>query len=137
MDNKTSIKAKAKRHKKRKSRTQASDSDRDSDSDKVQKQRKVDETQIQTWEATPPKNASKSQKMVEGTSLLTEDEVSTAFTGYYMQKATTEFSDDLDRIRGSDDFQDDALSLLIQALQQGTSIFSVEDQRRVCFRESG
>ena len=42
-----------------------------------------------------------------------------------------EFEEDLDRIRGADDFKDDALPLLINALQQGTSFFSVEEQRRI------
>jgi len=48
-----------------------------------------------------------------------------------MQRATQEFAEDLDRIRGADDFRDDALPLLINALQQGTSVFSKEEQRRV------
>jgi ribosome assembly protein 3 len=42
-----------------------------------------------------------------------------------------EFEEDLDRIRGADDFKDDALPLLINALQQGTSFFSIEEQRRI------
>lgn len=48
-----------------------------------------------------------------------------------MQHATAEFSEDLDRLRGADDFKDDALLLLINALQQGTSMFSTEEQRRI------
>jgi len=48
-----------------------------------------------------------------------------------MQRATNEFSEDLDRIRASDDFKDDAIPLLINALQQGTSIFSKEEQHRI------
>jgi len=62
---------------------------------------------------------------------LTDAEVSAAFTKFYMQRATQEFAEDLDRIRGADDFRDDALPLLINALQQGTSVFSKEEQRRV------
>jgi ribosome assembly protein 3 len=48
-----------------------------------------------------------------------------------MQRATTEFAEDLDKIRGADDFKDDAMSLLIGALQQGTGVFSIEEQRRI------
>ena len=48
-----------------------------------------------------------------------------------MQHATTEFAEDLDRLRGADDFKDDALPLLIHALQQGTSLFSMEEQKRI------
>ena len=62
---------------------------------------------------------------------MTDAEVSAAFTKYYMQRATTEFSEDLDRLRGSGDFKDDALPLLVNALQQGTSVFSIEEQRRI------
>lgn len=54
-----------------------------------------------------------------------------AFTKFYLQRATAEFSEDLDRLRGTDDFKDDALPILIHALQQGTSLFSVEEQRRI------
>ena len=48
-----------------------------------------------------------------------------------MQRATTEFEEDLDKIRGAEDFKGDALALLIAALQQGTNVFSKEDQQRV------
>ena len=58
-------------------------------------------------------------------------EINEAFTRYYMQRATTEFEEDLDKIRGAEDFKGDALSLLIAALQQGTNVFSKEDQQRV------
>lgn len=48
-----------------------------------------------------------------------------------MQRATTEFAEDLDRIRNTEDFNDDSLAILVNALQQGTSAFSIEEQRRV------
>jgi ribosome assembly protein 3 len=57
--------------------------------------------------------------------------ISEDFTRYYMQRATEEFAEDLDAIRTADDFQDSALPILVHALQQGTSIFSIEDKRRV------
>jgi ribosome assembly protein 3 len=62
---------------------------------------------------------------------MTDSDVRAAFTKYYMQRATTEFAEDLDKIRGADDFRDDALPLLIGALQQGTQVFSIEEQRRI------
>jgi ribosome assembly protein 3 len=58
-------------------------------------------------------------------------EVSSLFSKYYMQRVTIEFAEDLDRIRGADDFRDNALPLLVNALQQGISVFSIEDQKRV------
>ena len=62
---------------------------------------------------------------------MSDADVKAAFTKFYMQRATTEFSEDLDKMRGADDFKDDALPLLINALQQGTTLFSVEEQRRI------
>jgi ribosome assembly protein 3 len=62
---------------------------------------------------------------------MSDADVAAAFTKFYMQRATTEFSEDLDRIRGADDFKDDAVPLLIKALQQGTALFSIEEQTRI------
>lgn len=62
---------------------------------------------------------------------MTDADVSAAFTKYYMQRATQEFAEDLDQLRGADDFRDDALPLLVNALQQGASLFSIEEQRRI------
>ncbi|KAI1194318.1 ribosome-assembly protein 3-domain-containing protein [Nemania serpens] len=53
------------------------------------------------------------------------------FTSYYLQQSTKEFAEDLDKIRSADDFKGDALPLLIKSLQQGTSMFSAADQKRV------
>ncbi len=53
------------------------------------------------------------------------------FTNFYLQRATVEFAEDLDKIRNADDFKDEALPVLIQALRQGTGLFSAEEQRRV------
>jgi ribosome assembly protein 3 len=62
---------------------------------------------------------------------LNDAEIQAAFTKYYMQRATAEFAEDLDKIRGAEDFKDDALPLLISALQQGTSMYSIKEQRRI------
>lgn len=54
------------------------------------------------------------------------------FTAYYLQQSTEEFAEDLDKIRSADDFKArDALPMLIRSLQQGTSMFSAADQRRI------
>jgi ribosome assembly protein 3 len=62
---------------------------------------------------------------------MSDAEVTDAFTKFYLQRATTEFSEDLDRLRGADDFNKDGLPLLINAVQQGTSLFSMEEKRRI------
>jgi ribosome assembly protein 3 len=58
-------------------------------------------------------------------------QISEAFSKYYMQKATEEFAEDLDAIRNADDFHNSAVPLLVNALQQSTSIFSLADKKRV------
>ncbi|GAW24771.1 hypothetical protein ANO14919_143650 [Xylariales sp. No.14919] len=53
------------------------------------------------------------------------------FTAYYLQQSTKEFGEDLDKVRGADDFKGDALPVLIRSLQQGTSMFCAADQKRI------
>ncbi|KAJ4291552.1 hypothetical protein N0V88_006150 [Collariella sp. IMI 366227] len=60
-----------------------------------------------------------------------DSEVKTLFTTYYLQRATQEFAEDLDKVRAADDFKNDALAILVGALQQGTALFSPEEQRRI------
>lgn len=69
------------------------------------------------------------------TKQMTDEEVSAAFTSFYLQRATQEFSEDLDKIRNADDFRSDAIPILINALSQGTSMFSTADQRRIVAKE--
>ncbi|KAJ4388011.1 hypothetical protein N0V93_008614 [Gnomoniopsis smithogilvyi] len=69
------------------------------------------------------------------TKQMSDEEVSAAFTSFYLQRATQEFSEDLDKIRNADDFRTDAIPVLINALSQGTSMFSLADQRRIVAKE--
>lgn len=62
---------------------------------------------------------------------MTDDEVSAAFSDFYLKKVTNEFSDDLDQLRNADDFNEDSIPILISALQQGASLYSIEEQRRI------
>jgi ribosome assembly protein 3 len=66
---------------------------------------------------------------------MSDAQVTRAFTQYYTRQATREFAEDLDRVRGAEDFTEDALALLVRALQQGTALFSIEEQRRVVMGE--
>ncbi|PSR85468.1 ribosome-assembly protein 3-domain-containing protein [Coniella lustricola] len=68
---------------------------------------------------------------------MSNTEVSAAFTSYYLQRATKEFAEDLDTIRNADDFRNDAVPILINALSQGTTMFSPVDQRRIAATEEG
>ncbi|KAK5625504.1 hypothetical protein RRF57_001220 [Xylaria bambusicola] len=62
---------------------------------------------------------------------ITDQKTEADFTSYYLQQSTKEFAEDLDKIRNADDFKGDALPMLIRSLQQGTSMFSATDQKRI------
>jgi ribosome assembly protein 3 len=62
---------------------------------------------------------------------ISDQQVQAEFTSYYLQRATQEFANDLDKVRSADDFKNDALHVLIGTLQQGTALFSPEEQRRI------
>lgn len=64
------------------------------------------------------------------------DQTAADFTDYYLQRATKEFAEDLDKIRTAGDFKGDALPLLIGSLSQGMSVFPKSDQIRVANAQS-
>lgn len=53
------------------------------------------------------------------------------FSSYYLQRATQELSEDLNKVRNADDFKADSVSFLVHTLRQGAVQFSTEDQQRV------
>lgn len=53
------------------------------------------------------------------------------FASFYLRKITEELADELDKIRSANDFSEASLPILVYALQQGQSIFSEEEKRRV------
>lgn len=56
----------------------------------------------------------------------------TSFESYYLQRATRELAEDLDRVRAADDFRGpDAVPMLVHALRQGAACFSPSDQARI------
>lgn len=60
-----------------------------------------------------------------------DSDIAAEFQAYYLQRATKELAEDLDKVRNADDFKNDAIPLLIHALQQGTSMFSADDKRNI------
>ncbi|KAI9852306.1 MAG: hypothetical protein M1824_002026 [Vezdaea acicularis] len=54
-----------------------------------------------------------------------------AFERYYMQRITTEFADDLDKIRAAGDFRNSSVEVLVAALKQGMELFTEEEKRKV------
>ena len=53
-----------------------------------------------------------------------------------MREVTTELADDLDKVREAQDFKASSVSMLIHALKQGESLFSLEEKRRVVERRN-
>ena len=53
------------------------------------------------------------------------------FESFYMKQVTSEFADDLDKIRNASDFNQNSLPTLIEALKQGTSMYTEEEKRKV------
>jgi ribosome assembly protein 3 len=53
------------------------------------------------------------------------------FSALYLRKIAAEVADDLDKVRTAQDFKANSVPMLIHALKQGESVFSVEEKRRV------
>ncbi|KAF2846055.1 hypothetical protein T440DRAFT_502082 [Plenodomus tracheiphilus IPT5] len=53
------------------------------------------------------------------------------FEALYLRKVAAELADDLDKVREAQDFKANSVPMLIHALKQGASLFSVEEKRRV------
>ncbi|KAH6721396.1 ribosome-assembly protein 3-domain-containing protein [Leptodontidium sp. MPI-SDFR-AT-0119] len=134
--------AKPRRHKKRKSRTEVSSDS--SDSEPARKQVKSKSKR----KATSAQEVEESSSSAEETTTLSaaasskepkDADIEAAFAKFYMQRATAEFADDLERLRTSDDFKDEAVPMLIAALKGGTAMFSMEEKKRIVLagREKG
>ncbi|KAI6779468.1 uncharacterized protein J7T54_001884 [Emericellopsis cladophorae] len=54
-----------------------------------------------------------------------------AFEAYYLERSTQELSEDLDKVRNTNDFRAESIQFLVHALQQGASQFSAQDEARV------
>ncbi|KAK4159627.1 ribosome-assembly protein 3-domain-containing protein [Cladorrhinum sp. PSN259] len=82
--------------------------------------------------SSSPESASSSSAAAAAAPRKPDAQVKQEFTSYYLQRATQEFAEDLDKVRGAEDFKaDSGIQMLIAALQQGTEMFSVEEMRRV------
>jgi ribosome assembly protein 3 len=65
---------------------------------------------------------------------LHDSRAAAKFEEYYMKQLTSEFGDDLDKVRGTKDFSDRSLPMLVRALRMGVNIFD-EAEKRVVIRE--
>jgi len=54
------------------------------------------------------------------------------FEAFYLKRVTNELAEDLDKVRGADDFKDEsAVPMLIYALLQGTQTFTADEKMRI------
>lgn len=53
------------------------------------------------------------------------------FDSFYLQQLTIEFADDLDRLRNANDFNEDSLPVLIEALKQTAKVYTEEEKEKV------
>jgi hypothetical protein len=53
------------------------------------------------------------------------------FSSIYLRRIAAELADDLDKVRGSNDFTIRSVPILVNALKQGASCFSAEERARV------
>lgn len=69
----------------------------------------------------------KHPKQLVAPELQKADEHDKKFHDYYMKLVTTEFADDLDKLRKANDFNEKSLGVLINTLKQGSHVFSPAD----------
>jgi len=51
-----------------------------------------------------------------------------AFTAFYLRQLTSEFAEDLVKIRSASDFKDSSVPLLVEALKQGRTCFGRDER---------
>ncbi|KAI4922112.1 hypothetical protein J4E90_000540 [Alternaria incomplexa] len=151
---------KKKRSKKRKTRTEvssSSESDSDVSSVKSQKVAAVEEETKDVSPAPAPAPAKKEKKKKSKTGSAPEaqpdedvamtdvpaspppkqaaskasQQAQDDFGALYLRKIAAEFADDLDKVREAPDFKASSVPMLIHALKQGESLYSVEERKRV------
>ncbi|KAF7874448.1 uncharacterized protein EAF02_008425 [Botrytis sinoallii] len=131
MDAKMPKAVKPKRRKKSQSRTEVTNIS-DSESDTAPKSQslkpKAQSAAVKSISQTTP---TASVKAPSKPTLVKDSALAEKFTSHYLQRITTEFSEDLDKIREADDFNENALQILVHALKQGTEIWGEEEMRRI------
>ncbi|CAD0011000.1 unnamed protein product [Aureobasidium pullulans] len=133
---------KPKRLRKRKARTEVSDSSdssdsssssesESSDSEPEPKKKTVVKTKAKAKSPSRSSSPEEDQTIAPSGPQVAESEAEDAFTSFYLRQMTTEFAEDLDKIRSAGDFNDKSLGLLISALKQGRECFDRHDRLAV------
>ncbi|KAF7928839.1 uncharacterized protein EAE97_009681 [Botrytis byssoidea] len=131
MDTKMPKAVKPKRRKKSQSRTEVTNIS-DSESDTAPKSQSLKpKAQSAAVKSISQTTSTASVKTPSKPTLVKDSALAEKFTSHYLQRITTEFSEDLDKIREADDFNENALQILVHALKQGTEVWGEEEMRRI------
>ncbi|KAI5248755.1 hypothetical protein E4T42_05559 [Aureobasidium subglaciale] len=137
---------KPKRLRKRKARTDVSDSSDSSDSSSSSESESSDseptpqkksvvktkaKPKTKTVQRSPSRSSSPEEDQTPSGPQVADAEAEDAFTSFYLRQMTTEFAEDLDKIRSAGDFGDKSFGLLIGALKQGRECFDRHDRLAV------
>ncbi|CAI6339025.1 unnamed protein product [Periconia digitata] len=79
---------------------------------------------------------SKSQASTAGQP-RTETDTDEEFAAMYLRKVTGELGDDLIKVREAQDFKSSSLPMLVHALKQGRSMYSIDEKKRVVGATAG
>ncbi|KAL1602783.1 hypothetical protein SLS60_006204 [Paraconiothyrium brasiliense] len=127
------------RKKKNKSRTQIEISSSESESDSPQQSSR----KFSKASAVPAKNQQNGDIIMKDTydasrtssptpmKFNTIKNLPEEFSSIYLKKVTAELADDLVKVRDAQDFKASSLPMLVHALRQGSSIYSVEEKKRI------
>jgi ribosome assembly protein 3 len=53
------------------------------------------------------------------------------FSSWYLSAVTSEFADDIEKLRSATDFKDSSVGILIEALKEGAELFGEEERALV------
>jgi len=62
---------------------------------------------------------------------ISEIEAEDAFTSFYLRQLTSDFAEDLDKIRSASDFRNSSVSMLVDALKQGRACFDRQERQGI------
>lgn len=82
---------------------------------------------------SPSEASARSHESNDSSATLTEQprEAVADFDSWYLRQMTGEFADDLDRMRGANDFTDASLPVLIQALKECAATYTEEQKGKI------
>ncbi|KAL8804524.1 MAG: hypothetical protein Q9182_002532 [Xanthomendoza sp. 2 TL-2023] len=85
---------------------------------------------------SPPKSSEPVLSKSTEQPISSNDAEKTDFEAFYLKQITTEFADDLDKLRNASDFNDKSLTILIDGLKCTARTYSEEEKAEIMGRSS-